>query len=109
MKLVLALLLAALSTPTSVSITISAHVLQGGGSTAITCRVHPDPRNRELRAGIPDVAQSSRQLEGEDAPITHRFAPITHIPCDADTAYCQVIRNDGSYATAKTTFLVSCQ
>ncbi len=102
--MVLSILLGAIPPAT---IRVSPQVLMGGQTVYVTCRVSPDSRNRELRAGITGYTESGRQLDGKDAPITsiHRF---DYIPCDAESAYCAVLRNDGSLNIVKANLLVSC-
>lgn len=91
-----------------VTVRVTPQVLMGGATVFVTCRVAPHAGNRELRAGIGNYTETGRQLEGLDAPITHMFK-FEHLPCDAEGAYCAVLRNDSSLYLAKANLLVSCQ
>lgn len=109
---VAAILLAAMVTsPKDVAIRLSPQVVMVNGSVQITCVVQPDARNRQLTAGLRFYSASRRQLEGANAPKTWQFPRLVTLPCpqtdDQYTAYCQVLRNDDSVATAVATLLVS--
>ncbi len=97
----------ALGATPPVTVRVTPSVLMGGASVYITCRVAPHSGNRELRAGIGNYTETGRQLEGLNAPITHMFR-FDHVPCDAEAAYCTLLRNDGSLTMAKANLLVSC-
>jgi hypothetical protein len=86
------------ATPTDISITLYPSVALNGNSRWLTCRVTPNEANRKLVYGIDDseLENSERQLDGYQAPITWGPYEVKHVGCDAHTAYCRVVRNDGS-------------
>jgi hypothetical protein len=100
-------LLGLLMAASPVSIHLSKTVLMVGQGFSLTCTVAQDPRNRRLVFGIENLTQSERQLDGSSAPRTWGPFDYPHIPCDVDTAYCAVIRSDGTLDRALQSFLVS--
>jgi len=92
--------------PKPVAIRVKPQVVMVNESIQITCTVQPDPRNRQLNAGLRFYSSSSRSLEGEQSMKTWTFAPLSHVPCpetdDSYRAYCQVLRNDDSVIDAMT-------
>lgn len=107
----LCLIIVWLAASPAVSIHVSPQVLMVNGSLQITCRVLPDPRNRQLTAGLRFYTASSRELAGERAPVTWTFPPTARLLCpetdDTYTAFCQILRSDDSVATATQTIVVS--
>lgn len=85
------LLIGALAAAPSVSINILPRVMMRGATIRLTCRVMPHPDNRELLAGFTNWTETSRQLEGAEAPITYQFT-WQHVPCDPGEGYCVVKR-----------------
>lgn len=76
--------------PVAVSVYPSAIIV--GGELRLRCRVEPHADNRRIEYGIQNVANSQRDLDGENAPITWQPRNYTHIPCEAGAAYCAVYR-----------------
>lgn len=94
-----------LATP-ALRITVSPAALFAGRPLTLTCRVTPDPMNRQLRYGLQDFTESRRDLEGADAPVTWQVT-YPHTPCGTDAAFCQVIRADASHVEVFATLLVA--
>ena len=69
--------------------------VQPGGAVRITCRVQPDAKNRKIEFGVEDYYSVTRELDGEDAPITWERI-VDHLPCGAGRAFCRVTRADRS-------------
>lgn len=57
----------------------------------LTCRVPRHADNRRVTWGLELVTSSSRDLEGENSPITFE-ALVEHVPCEPGAAFCEVIR-----------------
>jgi hypothetical protein len=90
------------ATPVDIAVTLYPATGLAGNSRWITCRVTPNEANRTLVYGIDDseLENSERQLDGYHAPITWGPYEVKHVGCDAHTAYCRVVRNDGSMKSA---------
>ncbi len=77
---------------------VSIHVLPqafiAGSSVRLTCTVSHHPDNRWLTLAIIPETSSTKQLDGESAPITHVLL-VHHVSCDADIALCEVEDNLG--------------
>ncbi len=80
---------AALSTGDgAVSIRTDRRVLFAGQDVTIICKVPRNEANRRIEALLlPDYSSSERQIDGEDAAITHRFT-FSHVPPHVTTAAC---------------------
>lgn len=78
-----------------------------GGSVRLRCSVPHHPEHRWLEMGIDGYTSSLREVEGEDAPITHEMV-ITHIPClgAVTTAFCVVTKFNRSQERALATLVV---
>lgn len=97
MKLFLMTLVLVLTAP-EVRIDVMPRVVMVGASIRLTCKVAPHPDNRELQMGFDNWTESTRQLEGDRAPITYQFIR-DRVPCDPGDAYCLLKRtNDGIIA-----------
>lgn len=71
----------------------------------ITCSVPRHPDNRKLTIGIPDYQSSERQLDGEDALITHTLT-LKRPPCDVPSvAFCDLEDNLGKHGIVSTPFV----
>lgn len=74
----------------AVSIRTDKRVLFAGQDVTVTCKVPRDEANRKIEAYLlPNFSSSSRQLDGEDSAITHRFY-FQHVPPDVTSAACQL-------------------
>lgn len=78
----------------SVSIRAYPQAVMVGQGVGLTCKVTPHPDNRQLRMGFKMWQTSTRQLEGEAAPITWNQI-FNRIPCDPGEAFCLLTRADG--------------
>lgn len=89
---VMALLLLVSSTVESIS-RVSIRVQEDG--RVISCTVPKHADNRTLYIGVVGWHSSGRQLDGEKAPITHRFEMKRLVPCGEDedhaTAFCDLV------------------
>jgi len=94
--------------PALVSIRVLPAVLMAGQSLTITCRVELHTRHRAVRLGLVGYAESQRPLDGLHGPLTTERL-FSHVPCDVDTAYCSVVRDDGSLEMVRATVLVACE
>lgn len=72
----------------------------GQDAKTIVCRVPQDASNRLLYIGIVGQLSSERQLDGADAPITHRLALPRLVDCQTEEpfeqAFCELVRRDGA-------------
>ena len=87
----LALIVAAAEDP---MLSVIPHVTVVGGNVRITCRVPRNPKNRAVVFGFEDWTTTSRQLYGEESPITHQIL-FEGVPCDPGELFCAVLRADG--------------
>jgi hypothetical protein len=94
--------------PQRVSIRVSPLVLMAGGALRVTCVVPRDARNRQLSVALSDYTSSSRQLDGDQARITHEFI-FSHVPCVVEDAACQVVGTDGSLIAKQHIEVVGCE
>lgn len=106
--LVVALVAAAAAEP-KVFIRLNPLVLFSGDTLHLTCKVPQDAANRYLEWGVDGYRASRVALDGGQAVITHDWF-ITHVPCDVDTAFCRLLRTDGSHGTvASQVFSLTCR
>lgn len=96
--ILLALLLLAADTK-AVSIHLSSNVMFAGSDLVVTCTVPRHEKNRTIEAALLPYSVSSRQLNGADAPITHRFT-FLHVPEDVTEARCVLTDAYGAHYTA---------
>jgi len=68
-----------------------------GHGVRVTCRVPRHEANRQVTWGFEDWTTSTRQLDGDAAPITWQML-LNHVPCEPGPAFCIVARADGSRA-----------
>lgn len=84
---------------------VSPAVVMANGSVAITCLVPRDAANRSLEAAVIPYSSSVRDLDGANAPYSHRFE-FAHIPCWAMAAGCRLLRQGYPDQTVQQTLLV---
>lgn len=71
----------------------------------VRCTVPRDPVNRWLDYGIDGYATSGRQLDGDQARVTHEYV-FTHIPCEAGPAFCSLRDARGHTRRATMSFTI---
>jgi hypothetical protein len=86
--LILSLLLT-LSAPARTTIRITPSVVMAGGTIRVTCHTPRAADNRTLTIAIVGYQSSQVQLDGLEAPMT-REVLFTHVPCETETAMCEV-------------------
>ena len=87
------------------TISVYGRIVPKGGDVRVTCRVQRHPDNRWLDMGITPYRLSGRQLNGNAAPITYEVW-FTHIPCEADAAFCAVVDSRGRVRTVRQSITV---
>jgi hypothetical protein len=78
-------------------------VVQENQNLHLVCHIPPDPQNRAVGVGIEGWVLSEHPYDR----LTYDVV-FTHIPCDVDTAFCQVIRANGRIARTVQKFVVVC-
>lgn len=78
-----------------------------GHDLHIRCRVPPRADNIAVAWGVTDYLMSSRQLDGDQAPVTWE-SWFPHIPCEADEAVCAVFRTQRRSHVVRQSFTVIC-
>lgn len=82
-------LAASLLSPARVSISVVPTAGMANGTVRVTCSVPRHPDNRWLTIAAPPYTSSTRQLDGETAPITHTLY-VDHLPCEVEEMQCIV-------------------
>lgn len=100
------ILATALISDPGLSIKIVPQVVMAGSAIRVTCHVPRNAANRWLEVAISDYVVEGRQLDGEDAKITHEFI-FDHIPCVAEYAVCAVKDQFGTVQQVHRTFQVA--
>ncbi len=91
------------------AIRVTPQFVFAGNTIRIRCHVPRDARNRRLVYGLSDYLESERQLDGDRARVTWDF-DYPHVPCGAETAYCVVVKHDGSQQAVTARFgIVGCE
>lgn len=84
-------------------------VVMAGQSVKVTCTVEPNAANRWLTMGVANYRWQGRQLEGEDAAITHQQT-WDRVPCDSGPAFCLVQdANRKQHAAEADLLVVGCE
>ena len=106
MKYLSTLLVLALTVDAPLRIRVSPQVVMAGGSVTVICSVPRQTDNRSIEAILNPYRASMRDLEGENAAITHRFE-FSRIPCEVTEAVCRLTTNAGKSYIARQGLLVS--
>lgn len=80
-----------------VSIKVSKTVLFAGTDLTVTCTVPRHPDNRKVAAVLVGYTSDQRDLNGEEAPVTHRFE-FKKVSCDTIEARCVLVDKFGGTA-----------
>lgn len=92
-----------------ISLFVNPTVVFENGTVHVMCRIPRDPTNRWVSWGLENYSESGRQLDGEHAPITWE-SYIEHVPCGVDTAFCRVVRVNGTTSMTRAPLTVTgCQ
>ena len=90
------------------TLTVVPAVIQAGQSVRLTCRVPRQAANRAVIWGFDNWTQSSRSLDGDQAPITWQ-AHYDQVPCESGQPFCIVVRaRPAQDARITASFLVVC-
>lgn len=80
---------------------------RAGDDVVVMCRIPRHPENRSLVIGLSNWTESEYALEGDQAKVYHE-RPFRGVGCDADGAFCEVRRADGSRRRAVAPLTVRC-